>query len=64
MKPNTITFTHASRDQFREAYTEAVACDVSSFYFNGHEYDREYAKYLLEFLDQKLGPTTTENYHG
>ena len=63
---NTVKFTPELRDQLRETHAEAVKFHQATFHFDGQEYDTEYAKYLLEFLDQKLGPTTTKGntHHG
>lgn len=60
---NTIKFTPAMRDQLRETHAEAVKYRQATFTFDGQEYDTEYAKYLLEFLDQKFGPSTTKGSH-
>lgn len=63
---NTVKFTPEMRDQLRATHAEAVKLHQDSFTFNELEYDTGYAQYLLEFLDQKFGPTTTKGkqHHG
>lgn len=43
------------RDALREAYEAAVRAGQEQFTFRGLEYDTGYARYLLEYLDSKLG---------
>ena len=38
--------------QFRRAYK---ACKGDSFTFEGHEFLKDYAKYLIEYLETQLG---------
>ena len=52
---NTVTFTREKRDALRRAYDAATHANVEQFMFEGHVLLVAYAKYLLEYLDRKLG---------
>lgn len=54
--PN-ITFTPELRDSLRRAYDEAVAAKRDIFTWNGKQFVTSYAKYMLVYLDDKLGVT-------
>lgn len=43
------------RDRFRKAYNQAVKENKDSFTFDGNEFVTNYAKYLLQYLDQEMG---------
>ncbi len=49
-----ILFTIKKKEALRKAYEEAVAQGQDSFTFEGTQYLTEYAKYLLEHLDNNL----------
>lgn len=51
----TLDFDIPTRERLREAYTQAVKRNADSFTFEGNVFVTDYAKYLLEFLDIKLG---------
>lgn len=50
-----ITYTLRSAKALKEAYKDAVKYQKDSFVFEGREYVRDYAKYLLQFLETKFG---------
>jgi hypothetical protein len=50
-----ITWDRAKRDQLRKAYNAALAAGKEVFQFEGHDLLVSYAKYLLEYLDSRLG---------
>lgn len=50
-----IEFTIVKKLALRKAYNKAVEDKRDQFTFEGNEYLVSYAKYLLEFLDTKLG---------
>lgn len=54
---NIQRFDHARRDRLRKEYEAAVAAGKDRFTFDGHELLVTYAKYLLEYLDMRLGKT-------
>lgn len=54
---NAITFTHAKRDELRKLYNRAVKDGANEFQFEGRATHTGYAKYLLEYLDTRLGRT-------
>jgi hypothetical protein len=51
-----ITWTIPLREQLRKAYKLAIEHKRESFIFDGNEFVTSYAKYLLEHLDNQLGP--------
>lgn len=53
----TLTFDHAMRDKLAEAYLEARKHGLDHFEFQNTTVLTDYAKYLLEFLEIKLGPS-------
>lgn len=56
MNARMTKFTIEKREQLRKAYEEAVAMGVEAFGFEGNEYLVSYARYLLEYLDERLEP--------
>lgn len=52
----TIKWDIPMRERMRKAYERAAAEGMDSFIFEGNHFVTNYAKYLLEFLDMKLGP--------
>lgn len=51
---NTEYVTMADLDDLRKARNECIDDNRSSFFFKGHELDREYAKYMIEYLELEL----------
>ena len=49
-----ITFDQELTNKLRHDYNEAVHLEYHSFWFEGQELLTVYAKYLLEYLDDKL----------
>jgi len=49
-----VEWTKPMVDRFQVAYDEAVEADVDQFVFEGHELVTEYAKYLLEYLNERF----------
>lgn len=52
---NLQRFDRARRDRLRKAYDAAVAAKQEQFNFEGNDLLVAYAKYLLEYLDSRLG---------
>lgn len=52
---NFIKFDVSKLAALRESYFDAQAKKLQIFTFEGHEYDINYAKYLIEFLEARLG---------
>lgn len=52
-----ITFTPEMRDSLRVAYDKAVAAKQDIFTWDGKQFVTSYAKYMLVYLDDKLGAT-------
>jgi len=50
-----IIFTKKKTDELRTAYNQMRADGEYKFKFEGHELLVGYAKYLLEYLDDRLG---------
>lgn len=50
-----ITWTEPMRERLRKRYKQAERDYESAFEFDGHQYLTHYAKYLLEYLDMKMG---------
>ena len=55
MKPElpTISWNRPKLKRFKKALAKAPA-DREVFVFDGHEYLKTYAKYLIEFLEGRL----------
>jgi len=51
-----VKFDRDKRERLRKHYEQAVKEQKISFTFDGHELLVSYAKYLLEYLDMRLGP--------
>lgn len=51
-----VEFDRDKRERLRRHYEQAVKEQKESFTFDGHELLVSYAKYLLEYLDTRLGP--------
>ncbi len=52
--PTKITFTPALRDALQSAYDHAVAKEQDEFNWHGNAYVTNYAKYLLQHLDNQF----------
>lgn len=48
---NTINFTPEAAKKFADAYNRAVKADAKSFYFDGNEFVRGYAYYVIQYLE-------------
>ena len=51
---DTITFNKEKVAKLQEAYDRAVADDVDVFVFEEREFYRDYAKYMLMYLNDKM----------
>ena len=51
----TINFTPATAKDFKKAYEKAKKDGVDQFTWQGHEFVLGYAKYLIQFLETKMG---------
>jgi hypothetical protein len=49
-----ITFTAGRLIEFKTAYHTAVAAGRETFSFDGNLYDIGYAKYLIEYLEDRF----------
>jgi len=49
-----IQFDRAMYDRLKTRYDDAVTNNEEQFVFEGFEFLRDYVKYMLEFLDDKL----------
>lgn len=52
--PNTITFDRPTYMKLKRAYNKARDENRESFTFEGHELLVSYAKYLIEYLEDRL----------
>ena len=52
-------FDFSKREALRAARQQAVDNNHSEFEFGGHVYDVNYARYLLQYLDDRLGKPTS-----
>lgn len=50
-----IVFTIDRLERFIKAYEEASNNSEQSFVFEGHVIDIDYAKYMIQYLQSKLG---------
>jgi hypothetical protein len=57
----SIEFSRADFQKFKKAYNEAVANGKDQFTFMGNEFVTGYAKYLIEYLEPKLGTNAKHN---
>lgn len=51
----SISITHQSYVKLKKAYNKAVVQKKATFTFEGSELVVDYAKYLLQFMEIKLG---------
>ncbi len=51
MSDKFIEWTLPMLRQFKAVYEQAVQGKKDTFVFHGNEFDRNYAKYLIEFLE-------------
>ena len=49
-----ISFNRQTTEQLRTAYNQACADDKEQFVFDGQRLVTQYAKYLLEYLEERL----------
>lgn len=59
--PPVIEWTVAKRDRLAIAYQHAVEEDLPQIRFEGHVLVTGYAKYLLQYLNQRLPPTVPKS---
>jgi len=52
---NTVTITAESLPKLKAAYQRAVDEGRDTFFFEGNEYVVGYAKYLIEYVEPRLG---------
>ena len=52
MTQDTIAWTPDLLHHFKTAYQTAVDQDEKDFNFEGHYFVRDYAKYLIQFLEE------------
>ena len=50
---DTINFTYDKYERFEKAYNKALEDNKTDFFFEGHQFLTSYAKYLLEYLNNK-----------
>lgn len=50
----TINWTAEMLERLKKAYAHAVETNLESFEFDGNEFNTNYAKYLIEYLDNTL----------
>lgn len=50
----SISFDKPTLDELKRYYSIAVKLGNESFIFMGHELDTRYAKYLIQYVAQKL----------
>jgi hypothetical protein len=55
MATKEITWTKPMFKRFKKAYADAVAAQQANFVFDGHDFLVSYSKYLIEYLESKLG---------
>ncbi len=55
MSHKNVNFTPEKLRRLKVAREEAVQAKKDSFVLDGDEYDVGYAKYLIEFLEEKFG---------
>lgn len=55
MSDRQVSFDIPTRERLRQAYEAAKAAGTDVFTFEGNEYLVSYARYLLEYLDTRLG---------
>lgn len=49
-----VNFTHEQYLRFKQEYAVNKQFGKTNFIFDGHEYFTAYAKYLIEYLDEKF----------
>jgi len=62
MTDNKIIFTAEKREELRVAYDATVKRGDDTFWFDGVEIVTGYAKYLIEYLDMKFGPSQEQEF--
>ena len=54
MSDNNVTFDRPKLERLKTALAEAPGDRDAVFQFEGNEYVKSYAKYLIEYLERKL----------
>jgi hypothetical protein len=54
-RKNTINFTKESFERFKQDYAYAKAEGFDAFTFEGHEVLVNYAKYMIAYIEMRLG---------
>lgn len=62
MTDNKIIFTAEKRDELRAAYEAATERGDDQFEFEGNDFVTSYAKYLIQYLDMKFGPSQEQEF--
>jgi hypothetical protein len=52
---DSVTFTLEKLERLRIRYAQARLKNEEWFVFDGNEYVTNYAKYLIEYIEKKLG---------
>jgi len=55
IEPQTVEFNQEMYVELQHAYKRAVSMGETEFNFRGGVYLTDYAKYLLQYLDQLFG---------
>ena len=56
------TFDEATYLVFKDAYNHAVREELKTFVFKGNTYLTEYAKYVVQMLQNKYEPKKNQNH--
>lgn len=51
-----VTWTTPKLQLFKKAYKQAIKSGQEMFVFEGHDFLVPYSKYLIEYLEERLGP--------
>ena len=54
--PGTVQFDRPTLARLKRAYNKACEAKLDSFVFEGHELLVAYAKYLIEYLEDRFNP--------
>jgi predicted GTPase len=54
MSDPVISWTRPMLERFKKAYATAVTANADTFRFDGNEFVRSYARYLIEYLEERL----------
>lgn len=50
----TVEWNRPKLERFKQAYKHAVANGLGMFHFDGNDFVTGYAKYLIEYLENRL----------